>query len=169
MIDLTLNEARAAISGLRPPVLDDLGLADGLASLARSIGGVQVTVEADECALPEHVEIALYRIAQEALQNVVKHAGASAASVELCCDPGLVCLRITDDGAGFHPDAATPGFGLSGMAEAGGGGGSLLWARRPGCRPARPGGSARFPPARRECPVPARPGRARCSPGAEIF
>jgi signal transduction histidine kinase len=117
MIDLTLNEARAAISGLRPPVLDDLGLADGLASLARSIGGVRVTVEADECALPEHVEIALYRIAQEALQNVVKHAGASAASVELCCDPGLVCLRVADDGTGFHPDAAAYGFGLSGMAE----------------------------------------------------
>jgi len=113
MIDLTLNKARAAISGLRPPVLDDLGLA----SLARSIYGVQVTVEADECALPEHVEIALYRIAQEALQNVVKHAGAYAASVELRCDPGLVCLRITDDGAGFHPDAAAPGFGLSGMTE----------------------------------------------------
>jgi hypothetical protein len=117
MIDLTLNEARAAISGLRPPVLDDLGLADGLASLARGIGGVQVTVEADECVLPEHVEIALYRIAQEALQNVVKHAGASAAGVERRCDPGLVCLRIADDGAGFHPDAAPPGFGLSGMAE----------------------------------------------------
>ena len=117
MIDLTLNEARAAISGLRPPVLDDLGLADGLASLARSISGVQVVVEADECALPEHVEIALYRIAQEALQNVVKHAGASAAGVELRCDPGLVCLRITDDGSGFHPDATTAGFGLSGMAE----------------------------------------------------
>jgi len=117
MIDLTLNEARAAISGLRPPVLDDLGLADGLASLARSISGAQVVVEADECALPEHVEIALYRIAQEALQNVVKHAGASAAGVELRCDPGLVCLRITDDGSGFDPDATTAGFGLSGMAE----------------------------------------------------
>ena len=117
MIDLTLNEARAAISGLRPPVLDDLGLADGLASLARSVGGVQVTVEADECALPEHVEIALYRIAQEALQNVVKHAGAAAASVDLRCDPGLVSLRISDDGAGFSPDAAAAGFGLSGMAE----------------------------------------------------
>ena len=110
MIDLTLNEARAAISGLRPPVLDDLGLADGLASLARSIGGVQVTVEADECALPEHVEIALYRIAQEALQNVVKHAGAAAASVDLRCDPGLVSLRVSDDGAGFSPDAAAGGL-----------------------------------------------------------
>ena len=117
MIDLTLNEARAAISGLRPPVLDDLGLADGLASLARGISGVQVTVEADECALPEHAEIALYRIAQEALQNVVKHAGAAAASVLLRCDPGLVSLRVTDDGAGFCPDTATGGFGLSGMAE----------------------------------------------------
>ena len=101
MIDLTLNKARAAISGLRPPVLDDLGLADGLASLARSIGGVQVKVEADECALPEHVEIALYRIAQEALQNVVKHAGAAAASAIRARDPGLVSLQVTDDGAGI--------------------------------------------------------------------
>jgi two-component system, NarL family, sensor kinase len=62
-------------------------------------------------------EHALERFAQEALQNVVKHAGASGASVELRCDPGLVSLRITDDGAGFYPGAATPGFGLSGMAE----------------------------------------------------
>src|ERR1035438_2975305 len=100
MIDLTLNEARAAISGLRPPVLDDLGLADGLASLARNIHAVQVTVDADESDLPEHVEIALYRIAQEALQNVVKHSGAAAASVVLRCDPGLVSLQIADDGAG---------------------------------------------------------------------
>jgi signal transduction histidine kinase len=117
MIDLTLNEARAAVSGLRPPVLDDLGLADGLASLARGVRGVQVTVEADDCALPEHAEIALYRIAQEALQNVVKHARADTASVVLRCDPGLVSLRITDDGAGFYPDAPSPGFGLSGMTE----------------------------------------------------
>jgi signal transduction histidine kinase len=119
MIDLTLNEARAAISGLRPPVLDDLGLADSLASLARSIHAVQVTVDADDCALPEHVEIALYRIAQEALQNVVKHAGATAASVVLRCDPGMVSLRIADDGAGFDLEGAgdRSGFGLRGMAE----------------------------------------------------
>jgi len=119
MIDLTLNEARAAISGLRPPVLDDLGLADGLASLARSIHAVPVTVDADESDLPEHVEIALYRIAQEALQNVVKHSGAAAASVVLRCDPGLVVLQIADDGTGFDPDSAGDrnGFGLNGMAE----------------------------------------------------
>ena len=45
---LTLDQARAAINGLRPPVLDDLGLADGLASLARSIGAVEVAVEVDD-------------------------------------------------------------------------------------------------------------------------
>ena len=82
-----MQRQQAAISGLRPPVLDDLGLADRLAGLARSIGGVQVTVEADECAL-SGVEIALYRIAQEALQNVVERADAAAASVILRCDPG---------------------------------------------------------------------------------
>jgi two-component system, NarL family, sensor kinase len=78
-----------------------------------------VTVDADECDLPEHVEIALYRIAQEALQNVVKHSGAAAASVVLRCDPGLVSLQIADDGAGFDLEAVGDrnGFGLNGMAE----------------------------------------------------
>ena len=117
MIDLTLAEARAAIGGLRPPVLDDLGLASGLASLARGIAAVPVTVEADECSLPDHVEIALYRIAQEALQNVVKHSGARSASVLLRVGSDEVVLRIADDGAGFDPEAADSGFGLSGMAE----------------------------------------------------
>ena len=149
MIDLTLNEARAAISGLRPPVLDDLGLADGLASLARSIGGVQVTVEADECALPEHVEIALYRIAQEALQNVVKHAGAGAASVVLRCDPGW-CSSGHRRRRGLLPAVTAGGFGLSGMAEraelvgghldvrSGPGRGTTIEARIPVTPPARP-------------------------------
>ena len=52
-------------------------------------------------------------------QNVVKHAGAAAASVVLRCDPGLVSLQIADDGAGFDLEAAGDrnGFGLSGMAE----------------------------------------------------
>ena len=60
LTDLTLDEAHAAIAGLRPPVLDDLGLADGLASLARSIAQVQVRVVGSECRLlPEHVMIAL--------------------------------------------------------------------------------------------------------------
>ena len=121
LVDLTLDEARAAIFDLRPPVLDDLGLADGLASLARSIPSVDITVEADECRLPEHVEIALYRIAQEALQNVVKHSGASQAELELHSEPGAVRMRVTDHGTGFEP-GATPsqdghGYGLRSMTE----------------------------------------------------
>jgi signal transduction histidine kinase len=124
LVDLTINEARAAIGNLRPPVLDDLGLADGLASLARSVAAVEVTVEADESDLPEHVEIALYRIAQEALQNVVKHSGAARARLQLRCDPGVVALSVSDDGSGFDPAADSDaadfdhgGFGLAGMAE----------------------------------------------------
>ena len=123
LVDLTLDEARAAIFDLRPPVLDDLGLADGLASLARSIPSVAVTVDADEFPLPEHVEIALYRIAQEALQNVVKHSGAARAELELRSEHGAARMRVTDDGTGFaragvpSSDGDAPGYGLRSMAE----------------------------------------------------
>jgi two-component system NarL family sensor kinase len=120
LTSLTLDEAHAAIAGLRPPVLDDLGLADGLASLARSIAQVQVTVVGTECQLPEHVVIALYRIAQEALQNVVKHAQATQARVELRCDATSALLRVADDGRGFdigaRPDSETS-YGLHSMTE----------------------------------------------------
>ena len=123
LVDLTLDETRAAIFDLRPPVLDDLGLADGLASLARSIPSVEVTVEADECPLSGAVEIALYRIAQEALQNVVKHSGATRAELELHGEPGAVRMRVTDHGTGFDPAAAaqrdgeSTGYGLRSMTE----------------------------------------------------
>jgi two-component system, NarL family, sensor kinase len=136
LTDLTLDEAHAAIAGLRPPVLDDLGLADGLASLARSIAQVQVSVVGTECRLPDHVEIALYRIAQEALQNVVKHAGATKAEVELGCDATHVLLRVTDDGQGFDIGARPDGeasYGLRSMAErAELVGGRLVVTSRPG-------------------------------------
>jgi two-component system, NarL family, sensor kinase len=123
LVDLTLDEARAAIFDLRPPVLDDLGLADGLTSLARSIPSVAVTVDADEFSLPEHVEIALYRIAQEALQNVVKHSGATRAELELRSEPGVALMRVTDHGSGFDRgevsarDLGQSGYGLRSMTE----------------------------------------------------
>lgn len=127
LVELTLQEARAAISGLRPPVLDDLGLAGGLASLARSIPQIGIDVELAEKRLPDHIELALYRIAQECLQNVVKHAGATSArltfSVERV-DTGTVArLEIVDDGVGFdtfeHPLGGDEmgGYGLLSMAE----------------------------------------------------
>ncbi|MGB1224253.1 MAG: GAF domain-containing protein, partial [Mycobacterium sp.] len=115
LAQLTLQEARAAISGLRPPVLDDLGLSGGLASLARSIPqiGIELEIEADlaETRLPDHIELAIYRIAQECLQNVVKHARANRARLAFAVDQAdhgqVARLEIVDDGVGFdtleHP------------------------------------------------------------------
>jgi signal transduction histidine kinase len=123
LVDLTLGEARAAINGLRPPVLDDLGLTGGLASLARSIPGVDVDVELADARLPDHIEIALYRIAQECLQNVVKHARATNAKLTFSLEDEQVRLEIVDNGLGFdtleHPLGGDEmgGYGLLSMAE----------------------------------------------------
>jgi signal transduction histidine kinase len=123
LVELTLQEARSAIGGLRPPVLDDLGLAGGLASLARSIPEIDLAVELAETRLPEHIELALYRIAQECLQNVVKHANATKARLSFAVDGDKAMLQIIDDGVGFdtfeHPLGSDEmgGYGLLSMAE----------------------------------------------------
>lgn len=124
LVGLTLAEARSAIGGLRPPVLDDLGLAGGLASLARSIPPI-IDLELDlaEDRLPEHIELALYRIAQECLQNVIKHANAGVATVRFAIQDGTARLEIADDGVGFdrfeRPLGGDEmgGYGLLSMAE----------------------------------------------------
>ena len=123
LVELTLQEAHAAISGLRPPVLDDLGLAGALASLARSISQIALEVELSDARLPDHIELALYRIAQECLQNVVKHAGATIARLSFAFDGNTARLEIVDDGVGFdtaaHPLGSdeSRGYGLLSMAE----------------------------------------------------
>jgi two-component system, NarL family, sensor kinase len=123
LVDLTLQEARGAISGLRPPVLDDLGLAGGLASLARSIPQIGIDVDLMETRLPDHIELALYRIAQECLQNVVKHANAKTARLTFAVGDDTARLEIVDDGVGFdtfeHPLGSDEmgGYGLLSMAE----------------------------------------------------
>ncbi|WTL56922.1 GAF domain-containing sensor histidine kinase [Nocardia sp. NBC_01499] len=123
LVELTLQEARAAISGLRPPVLDDLGLAGGLASLARSIPQIDLELELTDHRLPEHIELALYRIAQECLQNVVKHADAHVATLRFAVHDDIARLEIADDGIGFdtseRPLGANEmgGYGLLSMAE----------------------------------------------------
>jgi two-component system, NarL family, sensor kinase len=124
LVGLTLGEARVAISGLRPPVLDDLGLAGGLASLARSIPHLDMELDLADVRLPEHIEIALYRIAQEGLQNIVKHANASVARLRFAVDAdGIARLEIVDNGIGFdtfeHPLGSDEmgGYGVLSMAE----------------------------------------------------
>ncbi|BCO37539.1 ATPase [Mycobacterium heckeshornense] len=123
LAELTLEEARAAISGLRPPVLDDLGLAGGLASLARSMPQLDTELDLSDARLPEHIELALYRIAQEGLQNVVKHAAATRTRLRFGVDGDIARLEIVDDGVGFdtfeNPLGGDEmgGYGVLSMAE----------------------------------------------------
>ena len=117
-----LDEARAAITGLRPFVLDDLGLGPGLESLGRSLAGVEVDVDVEPVDLPGHVEVALYRIAQEALQNVIKHAEAASVVIRLTSSPEGVRLVVTDDGQGFDEDSIAGAedrhsYGMVGIRE----------------------------------------------------
>ncbi|MEX0659444.1 MAG: GAF domain-containing sensor histidine kinase [Egibacteraceae bacterium] len=117
-----LEETRLAIAGLRPPVLDDLGLAASLESLARDLPGLAVEVDASPCHLPEHVETAIYRIAQEALQNVAKHAEATQVVLRLSEYADTVLVEIADDGIGFDTaripaDTDIARYGLAGIRE----------------------------------------------------
>jgi two-component system, NarL family, sensor kinase len=143
LADITVDEARIAIGGLRPPVLDDLGLAGGLTSLSRTLPDLDCELILGDERLPEHVEIALYRIAQEALQNVQKHASATRVELRFAVREGTVRLEVSDDGCGFdtgvggfeardlEPEAS--GYGMRSMAErAELVGGTLTVRSRPG-------------------------------------
>ncbi len=137
LADLAMDEARLAIGGLRPPILDDLGLAGGLASLARLMPDLDITFDLAEDRLPEHVEVALYRIAQEALQNVVKHAQASGAQLLFEVAAGAARLEVSDDGVGFDANAQPvipdTRYGMQSMTErAELVGGTLAVRSRPG-------------------------------------
>jgi len=119
----TLQNVRRLAVELRPSALDDFGLEPALRRLGQSVkesGALDVQVETrlgSERLLPE-VETAVYRIVQEALTNVVKHAAAARVSIVVTRTPEKVALIIEDDGSGFDPSAArTAGLGLLGMRE----------------------------------------------------
>jgi signal transduction histidine kinase len=117
-----IADIRRLVYDLRPPALDDLGLVAALHQLAErySAEGEQlhVSVEAPEdlAHLPAAVEVAVYRIAQEALTNVVRHACAKSCVVRLTVDEEVVALEIVDDGVGI-PEERRAGVGLSSMYE----------------------------------------------------
>jgi signal transduction histidine kinase len=122
LVVATLQDVRRLAVELRPSALDDLGLVAAVNRLAESFGegGIHVDIEAqigDE-RLPEPVETTLYRIVQEALTNVAKHAEAKRMSITLVRKDGTVIAVIEDDGKGFDPEAsAREGLGLLGMRE----------------------------------------------------
>src|SRR5436190_1053573 len=119
----TLQDVRRLAVELRPSALDDFGLVAALERLTESFAqqtGIAVdfqTALADE-RLPAEVETALYRIVQESLTNVVKHARARRVSILLARKNGAVKAVVEDDGRGFDPAEETEdGFGLVGMRE----------------------------------------------------
>jgi PAS domain S-box-containing protein len=109
---------------LHPSILDDLGLVEALRSECASFShreGVTVTYRSQDVpkSLPRDVALGIYRVAQEALRNVAKHAVAREASVSLAGTGHEVVLRVEDRGIGFDPAAprSQPGLGLSSMQE----------------------------------------------------
>jgi len=125
LVALALDEVRQLAFDLRPTVLDDVGLVAALRRLATDLGErsgvpVELTVTGvdDETRLEPEIETVVYRVVQEALTNVARHAKATCAAVAVTVRPQGVLATITDDGVGF---AVGPGplrsLGLAGMHE----------------------------------------------------
>jgi signal transduction histidine kinase len=122
LADAGLAELRALIFELRPESLEREGLVGALekqAAAVRARHGLEVHLEVGgEPDLPQPAKEALYRVAQEALQNAVKHARARNLDVVLELQDTQVGLMVADDGRGFHPDGKFPGhLGLESMRE----------------------------------------------------
>ena len=120
-IQATVLDVRRVVQGLRPPALDELGLAGAVVELATRLGRDSATrIDVD---MPGHlppltaaVEVAAYRVAQEALTNAVRHAPGAPCRVAIRCDPQGLCIEIADAGNGGV--AARPeGAGLATMRE----------------------------------------------------
>ena len=116
-----IESLRTLITELRPAALDELGLAPAIESLGQrlaAVEGLEVGVEvAVGGRLDAELETTVYRLVQEALTNIAKHANAESVRVSVTLDYDAVRIEVTDDGRGFDPDARVDGFGLIGMRE----------------------------------------------------
>jgi two-component system, NarL family, sensor kinase len=122
LLHAAADEARRLIGGLRPPALDELGIADAIESLvadARTeVPEVRFSHDLPGPRLPPAVETTIFRIVQESLTNVRKHAGARSARVDLERHGDSVTLRVSDDGCGFDPTVVPEDrFGLEGIRQ----------------------------------------------------
>ncbi|HEX7186645.1 MAG TPA: ATP-binding protein, partial [Actinomycetes bacterium] len=114
-----VQDVRRLVHGLRPPALDDLGLAGALRAMESSAGDggirIAVTCRGSVGDLPAAVEVAAFRIAQEALTNTVRHSGATSAAVSLDVADSVV-VSVVDDGHGI-PAGRIAGVGMASMRE----------------------------------------------------
>src|SRR6185503_1097061 len=124
LLESTVHQVRNVMADLRPAVLDDYGLAAALTAFAKPFGerlGIPITVYGELQPRPSiAVETALFRIAQEALNNVGKHARARNVAVRLETLPACLRLTVEDDGVGFdpvRPRAGAPTYGVITMRE----------------------------------------------------
>jgi len=125
-VDALLESIRATAAALRPAMLDDLGLVAALECLATTFQhrtgarcAIDVVPELSSISLPSEVSAALFRIAQELLTNVMRHAAASQVRIRLYQDGARVTLEVTDNGKGITREKMTRpySFGLRGMQE----------------------------------------------------
>jgi len=121
-----INEVREIAYNLRPYLLDRIGLTKTLEAMIEKIGAaadlrVTTTIAPIDGLLSKDAEISLYRIVQEGINNIVKHADADTATIDIQTDRGAILVSIADNGQGFdtHPIAeqGSRGFGLTGMSE----------------------------------------------------
>ncbi len=127
ILEETMRRVRDLMADLRPSVLDDYGLLAVLrwygAQFSRRMG-LQINIQGEELVprLPSEVETTLFRIVQEVLTNVVKHAGATQVTIRLDENNGKAHLTVTDNGVGFDPAAVNrlserSGWGLLNIQE----------------------------------------------------
>lgn len=125
-IDQEIANLRDIITDLRPSLLDDLGLLPAIEALLDRRRDGKLSIESrlsfpsrgqDGPRLSPELETTVYRLVQEALTNVVKHAGANAVRVSVDLEGEDLVIEVQDDGAGFDSSRRSPGFGLAGMRE----------------------------------------------------
>ncbi|WP_426163304.1 sensor histidine kinase [Pseudoduganella sp. R-34] len=117
------NSGRTLVRRLRPEMLDMLGLQGALEEMVRQVGSshpacrFSLRTEGDFAGLDGDAAISAYRIVQEALSNIVKHARAGTANVEVARHGEALQIAVADDGVGFDPARTAAGVGLAGMRE----------------------------------------------------
>ncbi|MFP4474594.1 MAG: PAS domain S-box protein [Desulfatibacillaceae bacterium] len=127
MVRMTMDDVRAVMTDLRPATLDDLGLISALKSYLRNLDGPEHGMETarrfevEEADIPEQLKIVIYRIVQEAVNNIKKHSEATVARVDLRRLGNRLRLEIEDNGKGFDMNTTlgdkTPGMGLASIEE----------------------------------------------------
>lgn len=120
-VDRALDDVRGIARRLRPEALDDLGLVNALIALVTRVSEesglpIQRRIDAPLPTLPPDAELTLYRVAQESLTNVIRHAQATRATLTLRVVNGTIVLTVSDDGRGFSDQPPTNG-GIAGMRE----------------------------------------------------